>query len=156
MRTIEQIKNEIRETEQELYRLKSEFSNVELLGVDIFAYQSIQDKITLLQKEINNDILYIKTVYNQLLAIRSGAELLLCQNNDEQAIEVLEKVHQAFALLVEYNKKLDRKTDEHRSLTFECEQLVQRSANRSLITAYENNISRIRSKLDELYAELQD
>ena len=43
IRTIEQIKNEIRDTEQELYRLKNEFSDIEFLGVDQAAYQSIQE-----------------------------------------------------------------------------------------------------------------
>ena len=70
IRTIEQIKNEIRDTEQELYRLKNEFSDIEFLGVDQAAYQSIQEAISLLQNEINNDILYVKTIYNQLLAIK--------------------------------------------------------------------------------------
>ena len=156
MRTIEEIKNEIRETEQELYRLKSEFSDIEFLGVDKIAYQSIQEKITLLQNEINNDILYIKTVYNQLLAIRSGAELLVRQNNDINAVETSEKVHKAFLMLVEYNKVLDDKITSRNSLVAECEYLVEKSANKSLIAAYRKNISSCHKKLDDLHAELRD
>ena len=156
MRTIEEIKNEIRETEQELYRLKSEFSDIEFLGVDKIAYQSIQEKITLLQNEINNDILYIKTVYNQLLAIRSGAELLVRQNNDINAVETSEKVHKAFLMLVEYNKVLDDKITSRNSLVAEREHFVEKSANKSLIAAYRKNISRCHKKLDDLRAELRE
>ena len=156
MRTIEQIKNEIRETEQELYRLKSEFSDIEFLGVDKVAYQSIQEKTTLLQNEINNDILYIKTVYNQLLAIRSGAELLVRRNNDSNAVETSEKVHKAFLMLVEYNKVLDGKITSYNSLVAEREHLVEKSANKSLIAVYRKNISRCHKKLDDLRAELRE
>ena len=156
IRTIEQIKNEIRDTEQELYRLKNEFSDIEFLGVDQAAYQSIQEAISLLKNEINNDILYVKTVYNQLLAIRSGAELLVRQNNDSDAVETSEKVHKAFLMLVEYNKALDNKIVSCNSLVAEREHLVEKSANKSLIAAYRKNISRCNKKLDALRAELRE
>jgi len=156
MRTIEQIKRDIRELEHELYGLQNEFTNIEFKDVDQEAYQKIQAKITKIQNDANNDIIYIKTIYGQLLSIRSNAEFSVRQNNDPSALETAEKVHQAFILLVEYNKMLDRKLAEIRRLEDESKRLVEKSSNKRLLAAYEKSLASKRKQIDEKRQELID
>ena len=141
MRTIEEIKREIREAEQKLYRLKNEVFDIEFFdNVDKYAYQEIQEKILFLQSEINNDILYIKTTYNQLLSIRTSAELLVRRNNDPDAIETSKKIHQAFIMLIEYNKLLENKIDKFNALLTERETFLEKSKYRDAVLKAEDNI----------------
>ena len=156
MRTIEQIKRDIRELEHELYDLQNEFTNIEFKDVDQEAYQKIQARITKIQNDANNDIIYIKTIYGQLLSIRSNAEFSVRQNNDPSALETAEKVHQAFILLVEYNKMLDSKLAEIRRLESESKRLVEKSSNKQLLAAYEKSLTSKRKQIDEKRQELID
>ena len=156
MRTIEQIKRDIRELEHELYDLQNEFSNIEFKDVDQEAYQKIQTKITKIQNDANNDIIYIKTIYGQLLSIRSNAELSVRQNNDSRALKTAEKVHQAFILLVEYNKILDGKLAEIRRLEGEIQRLIEKNSNNQSIAECEKKLASKRKQIAEKRQELID
>ena len=156
MRTIEEIKNEICKTEKDLYNLKEAFPDNALLGADKVAYQEVQEKIAFLQNEINDDIIYIKTVYNQLLAIRLSTELYKCQNSDRYNVETSAKIHQAFILLIEYNKLLDSKIAERKNLLAERERIVQKSSDKSLLSVYRRNVSKSQNRLETLRKALRD
>lgn len=156
MRTIEEIKNEICKTEKDLYNLKEAFPDNALLGTDKVAYQEVQEKIAFLQNEINDDIIYIKTVYNQLLAIRLSTELYKCQNSDRYNVETSAKIHQAFILLIEYNKLLDSKIAERKNLLAERERIVQKSSDKSLLSVYRRNVSKSQNRLETLRKALRD
>ena len=149
MRTIEEIKEEIRDTKDELSKLKDELSGLEFLGANKCAYKHIQDKISQIQNEINKDILYIKNVYNQLLTIKSSAELLVRLNNNQEAIETSQKVHGAFLLLIEFNKKLDDKLAKRNTLLEECNHLIKKSK-----TKLPTQITETQEKLWALQKEL--
>ena len=127
MRTIEEIKDEIRYIEKELARFKTELFGLEFLGTDKPIYEDIQERIAQLQNEINSDIGYIKTVYNQLLAIKARAELLVRENANQESIEISEKVHEAFLLLIEFNKTLGEKIANRKALIEERDQLIKKS-----------------------------
>ena len=156
MRSIEEIKLDIREVENELYSTKISFSEYQQAIVDTTYYQDVQEQISLLESEINNDIIYIKTVYNQLLSIRANAELLVRQNNDIQAIETSDKVHQAFLMLVEYNKKLNEKISTQRKLIEERESYINNTIDKSIADEYEKQKKFLVGKLKALKQELQE
>ena len=156
MRSIEEIKLDIREVENELYSTKISFSEYQQTIVDTTYYQDVQEQISLLESEINNDIIYIKTVYNQLLSIRANAELLVRQNNDIQAIETSDKVHQAFLMLVEYNKKLNEKISTQRKLIEERESYINNTIDKTIADEYEKQKKFLVGKLKALKQELQE
>ena len=132
MRTVEQIKSDIRKLEQDLHSMKSERASS--------VPKDIKREIEALECEINKDVIYIKNVYNHLLDIRSSAEFSVRRDSDPDALSISKKVHLAFTMLVEYNKKLDVKVAQLHRL---CDK-------RDAIVAVGFNIAKFESVLKEL------
>ena len=155
MRTIDELREEKRIAEHQVYYLKEELLNEKINSVDKNVYMSLQDEISSLQKDINNDIIYIKNTYNQLLEIRKNAEILLRQKNDEEALHISKKVHQAFLLLVKCNEELEKKILKYKKLLESNEALIEVHATNSVIEEYKECIVQQQKIIKDLNEELQ-
>ena len=148
MNAILDLKEQIRAVESELYELKRNAHTPDRLGSIKNEYLALDEKISVTKDEIDEDFIYIKRTYDQLLAVRSGAELFARKNPDQPPFDVFSKTHRAFLMLIELNKRLESKLSLYKDLLYRRELLVEKQVNKKTI----NEVS---DKLKLLYKELQ-
>lgn len=152
--TTKEIREQIKAAEKELREEQIKYNSNKLPEDKKQPLKEKAENIRRLKNEINNDILYIKTVYSQLLAIRCEAELLVRENSSSDNVEVLGKVHDAFLLLVEYNKKLECKISRCNVLVAEYQAFVQNNIDKEYQSRHEEALEKIRSNLEKLAQDL--